>query len=334
MNREFKNIDLRVPLDRFTNWDHFIETAPEYSIGVEVIDDTPGHWGHHVHFDHHVGVVREAATSAAMQAYIAVRQGRLMEKWLAKHEKIPVYVWNADQDVCLACFILEHHELMEQHDTCQLLQTIVQFNNLLDVCGGVFPVDLDEMVKNHYTWVFEPYMRQRLLGKSPGDGPLIKDVIGQVCDRLWDVIQGRGGIAPITARPEILYSSPYKYIIVDEKGDPNARLVLGAQGYTNFISLVTTRPNGRYTYSVIRGSPYDDDVFQVPKLLEAFQAAEDHPHVKIWGGSNMAAGCDSELGSSLHWKRLREIAEPIVREAYLRVAAAEQVREEQKAVTR
>jgi hypothetical protein len=119
----------------------------------------------------------------------------------------------------------------------------------------------------------------------------------------------------------VLYASPYNYIIADEKGDPNSRLVLAARGHRNFISLVATRPNGRYTYSVIRGSPYDDDVFEVPKLLAAFQAAEDQPNVKIWGGSNMAAGSDSELGSSLEWTTLRDIAEPIVREAYFKSLA-------------
>ena len=36
-----------------------------------------------------------------MQAYIGVRQGRLMERWLQRKEPIDVYVWNADQDVCL-----------------------------------------------------------------------------------------------------------------------------------------------------------------------------------------------------------------------------------------
>jgi hypothetical protein len=135
------------------------------------------------------------------------------------------------------------------------------------------------------------------------------------------LLEGKAGVAPITAQPEALYVSPYNYIIADEKGDPNSRLVLAARGHRNFISLVATRPNGRYTYSVIRGSPYDDDVFEVPKLLEAFQAAEDLPNVKMWGGSNMAAGSDSEMGSSLHWTRLREIAEPIVREAYLKSLA-------------
>ncbi len=39
------------------------------------MDDVPGHIGHRVHFDHHKGVIREATMSAAMQAYIAVRQG-------------------------------------------------------------------------------------------------------------------------------------------------------------------------------------------------------------------------------------------------------------------
>ena len=75
---------------------------------------------------------------------------------------------------------------------------------------------------------------------------------------------------------------------------------------------------------MIRGSPYDDDVFEVPKLLAAFQAAEDLPDAKLWGGSNMAAGSDSELGSSLHWTQLRDIAEPIVREAFLRNATPTQ----------
>jgi hypothetical protein len=320
MDCYFKDIELRVPPGRFENWAHFLRLAPEYSIGLEVIDDTPGHRGHYVHFDHHVGVIREATMSAAMQAYIAVRQGRLMERWLKRVRPIPVYVWNADHDVCLATFILEHHHLLEKKGS-PLLRQVVQYNNKIDVCAGLYPVDLEEMVNNHFTWVFEPYMKQRTLGKTQGDGALIIDTIRQVCDRLLCLLDGKAETTPITARPEILYVSPYNFVIADEKGDPNSRLVLAAQGHTNFISLIATRPNGRHTYSVIRGSPYDDDIFDVPRLLEAFQAAEDLPGVKLWGGSNLAAGSDSEMGSSLDWKHLRDIAEPMVREAYLANAA-------------
>jgi hypothetical protein len=315
MTSPFEQIRLHVPACRFKNWAHFMREAPEFSIGVEVMDDTPGHRGHYVHFDHHWGVIREATMSAAMQAYIAVRQGRLMERWIQKQRPVHVHVWNADQDVCLAVFLLEYHELLERLDSVPLLRWIVQYNNKIDVCGGLYPVNLDELVRNHFTWVFEPYRAQRMCGKVQGDDDLICNTIWAVCERLACLIRGQAGVAPITAQPEILYTSPYNFVIADEKGDPHSRLVLAAQGHTNLISLISRRSSGRFTYSVIRGSPYDEDLFQVPKLIEAFQAAEDHPEESIWGGSNLAAGSDSPMGSSLEWTRLREIAEPIVRQA-------------------
>ncbi|MBZ5575192.1 MAG: hypothetical protein LAP40_01370 [Acidobacteriia bacterium] len=317
MKTDFRCIELRVVPQRFENWEHFLREAPEYSIGLEVMDDTPGHRGHYVHFDHHAGVVREVTMSAAMQAYLAVRQGHLMKNWLQHRCPVPVYVWNADQDVCLAAFILEYHEVLERLHNNPLLRWIVQFNNKIDVCGGLYPVDLDELVRNHFTWVFEPYRQQRMNGKTQEDAGLVKETIRKVCDRLEDLLLGRAGIAPITAQPEILYASPHGYVIADEKGDPNSRLVLASRGYTNLISLLCRRQNGRSTYSVIRGSPYDEDLFQVTKLIQAFQAAEDLPEARIWGGSNMAAGSDSELGSSLDWTQLRDIAEPIVEAAWL-----------------
>ena len=55
---------------------------------------------------------------------------------------------------------------------------------------------------------------------------------------------------------------------------------------------------------------------RIDELTRAFQAAEDQPDVPIWGGSNLAAGSDSELGSSLDWTRLRDIADAIVGEAF------------------
>lgn len=317
MKTDFQCIELRVVPKRFENWERFIQETPEYSIGLEVMDDTPGHIGHRVHFDHHAGVIREVTMSAAMQAYLAVRQGRLMQKWLQHRRRVPVYVWNPDQDVCLAAFILEYHEVLERLHNDPLLRWIVQFNNKIDVCGGLYPIDLEEVVRKHFTWVFEPYRQQRMQGKAAGDGALVKTTIRQVCNRLEDLLLGRAGVAPVTTEPEILHASPYGYVIADEKGDPNSRLVLASRGYTNLISLVCKRRNGRYTYSVIRGSPYDEDVFQVNKLIEAFQAAEDTPEARIWGGSNMAAGSDSEMGSSLDWQQIRDIAEPIVEAAWL-----------------
>lgn len=322
MISQFRNIRLHVARSRFESWEHFERETPEYSIALEVVDDIPGHRGYRVNFDHHAGVVREATMSAAMQAYIAVRQGRLMERWLRRKRPIDVYVWNADQDVCLAAFVLEHHELLESAEGMPLLRWIVQYNNKIDVCGGIYPVEPSRLVENHFTWVFEPYLRQRLAGRTAGDETLVRETIRRVCGRLVALHEGKAGYTPITAEPEILYRSEYEYAIVDEKGDPNSRLVLAHQGYRNLVSLVCTRPDGRHNYSVVRGSPYDDEIFPVGELIRAFQSAEDQPEASIWGGSNMIAGSDSELGSSLTWRDLRDIAEPIVREAYMGVYGA------------
>jgi hypothetical protein len=320
MKKLFENIELRVREQRFESWDQFMSETPEYSIALEVLDDVPGHRGHHVNLDHHAGVVREATMSAAMQAYIAVRQGHLMDRWLQKARPVPVYVWNADQDVCLAAFVLEYHEMLERAEGMPLLRWIVQYNNKLDVCGGLYPVNLDDLVTNHFTWVFEPYRQQRIHGKVQGDASLVVNTVRLVCDRLLALLNGQAGTAPITAHPDILYQSPYNYVIADEKGDPLSRLVLASSGYTNLISLICQRPSGRFTYSIIRGSPYDEDIFELPKLIEAFQAAEDRPGERIWGGSTLAAGSDSQLGSSLHWTQLKEIADRIVGAAHRRTA--------------
>jgi hypothetical protein len=126
-------------------------------------------------------------------------------------DPVPVYVWNADQDVCLAAFILEYHEVLERQHNDPLLRWIVQFNNKIDVCEGLYPVDLEEVVRNHFTWVFEPYRHQRMFGKTEGDAELVKDTIRQVLTRLEDLLLGRAGIAPITAEPEILYVSPHGF---------------------------------------------------------------------------------------------------------------------------
>jgi len=54
-------------------------------------------------------------------------------------------------------------------------------------------------------------------------------------------------------------------------------------------------------------------------VAEAYAAAARPP--ALHGGlRGSGRGCDSELGSSLHWTRLREIADGVVAEAY---AAAE-----------
>jgi hypothetical protein len=312
----FDSIRLHVLAERFRSWEEFERQSPPYSIALEALDDVPGQRGTRVSFDHHAGVIRQVTMSAAMQAYIAVRQSRMMDRWLRIRRPIDVYVWNADQDVCLAAFVLEYHNLLENAQGAPLLRWIVQYNNKIDICGGLYPVRLEDLVANHFTWVFEPFRQQRILGKVAGDEAVVAQTVRQVCDRLLALLEGKAGTTPIYIRPEILYTSPRGFVIVDEKGDPASRLVLAAQGHTNLISLLCRRSSGRFTYSVIRGALFDfESAFDVPRLIAAFQAAEDEPGTPIWGGSNTAAGSDSALGSSLTWQQLRDIAESVLSQA-------------------
>jgi hypothetical protein len=313
MTASFNSIRLHVLTERFRSWDEFERSSPPYSIALEALDDVPGQRGARVSFDHHTGVIRQVTMSAAMQAYIAVRQSRMMERWLRKRRPIDVYVWNADQDVCLAAFVLEYHYLLEEAQGKPLLRWIVQYNNKIDICGGLYPVRLEDLVANHFTWVFEPFRQQRMLGKVAGDETVVVNTVRLVCDRLHALLEGNAGVAPIAVQPEILYTSPLGFVIADEKGDPASRLVLASKGHTNLISLICRRPSGRFTYSVIRGALFDfDSTFDVPKLIAAFQAAEDQPLTPIWGGSNTVGGSDSALGSSLTWQQLRDIAESVL----------------------
>ena len=59
MKHQYQCIELRVVSARFGNWSQFIRETPDYSIGLEVMDDAPGHIARRVHFDHHTGVIRE-----------------------------------------------------------------------------------------------------------------------------------------------------------------------------------------------------------------------------------------------------------------------------------
>jgi hypothetical protein len=311
----FHSIRLHVLSERFRSWEEFERETPPYSIALEALDDVPGQRGTRVSFDHHTGVIRQVTMSAAMQAYIAVRQSRLMERWLRKRAPIDVYVWNADQDVCLAAFVLEYHNLLEGAQGAPTLRWIVQYNNKIDICGGLYPVRLEALVDNHFTWVFEPFRDQRKRGKVAGDEKMVTETIRKVCDRLLALLEGRAGKTPFSVQPDILYASPLGFVIADEKGDPASRLVLATQGHTNLISLLCRRPTGRFTYSIIRGAVYDvDTTFDVPRLIAAFQAAEDQPQTPIWGGSNTVGGSDSALGSSLTWEQLRDIAERVLGE--------------------
>jgi hypothetical protein len=43
MKHQHQGIELRVVSARFGNWSQFIRETPDYSVGLEVMDDAPSH---------------------------------------------------------------------------------------------------------------------------------------------------------------------------------------------------------------------------------------------------------------------------------------------------
>src|SRR5215472_13504272 len=89
--------------------------------------------------------------------------------------------WNTDQDVCLVAFILQYHEVLERLHNHPLLRWIVQFNNEIGVCGGVYPIDREELVATTSPGSLSPTAASAWKGKYEGDEALVKTTIRQVC---------------------------------------------------------------------------------------------------------------------------------------------------------
>jgi hypothetical protein len=115
---------------------------------------------------------------------------------------------------------------------------------------------------------------------------------------------GKAEQVPLDTRHHIHYSDG-NFKIVDEIGGNEARYLLFSQGMNAFISVVATRPDGRFVYSVGRRSQFIR--FPVEQLYDDFNAAEGVTRENGWNGSTIIGGSSRLNGSGLHWEQLRDI---------------------------
>jgi hypothetical protein len=72
-----------------------------------------------------------------------------------------------------------------------------------------------------------------------------------------------------------------------------------------FISLVATRPDGKFVYSIGRRSRYIP--FPIYKLYDAFNTLEELTRENGWNGSDIVGGSSRFNGSKLTWQTLRDV---------------------------
>jgi hypothetical protein len=274
----------------------FCRNRPAFSIALDGYVHG-GPWfsreGPHASFNHHEGVDRLSTRATCAQVLMAIRQG-LFDTF--REDGLPrALVWadDCDEDVCTAWFLL-HHPHLVTHTINPLLNRLVAMEDALDSTAGAYPYPACLPSLGELAWVFEPYRRARASGLVDGRDPAaLAGVVEDVAGRIARHIVGGGS----QLAPDLRYRTLHQgqgWRLVEELG-AQARTALFADGVRAFVAA-RPRPDGRWTYTVGRMSPFVP--FDVPVLLAALDAAEGG-EVEHWGGGNTIGGSPRIAGSRL-----------------------------------
>ena len=292
--------------------DEFIATTPRFSIALDgaVLG---GPWFDpetmHINFDHHDCVNREATMSTAMQVYFAIKGG-LMKAFLEGAQRL-IHVNDTDQDTAFAVWLLLNYKKFEGNQSIPSINRLLALNDRWDITGGAFPMNLSDSLVMQHNWVFRPYTDLRKSGAlAQASEAVMRDNLEAVMSRLNSFLMGEAEVVALDTRHTILHDSP-QYRIVHEIGGNEARYYLFNHGMDAFISLVTTRPDGRSVWSIGRRSQYIP--FPVEKLYDDFNTAEGFTRENGWNGSTIVGGSSRMNGSILTWQQLRDITDARLR---------------------
>ena len=290
------------------SWEEFLAKTPLRSVALDgVVRGGPNYdpSTRHLNFDHHDNVVREATMSTAMQVFFAIKGGLVEALTVNGQVDATIYINDTDQDTAFAVWLLLNYKKFEGAQSIPHINRLLALDDRWDITGGAFPMNLDDKLIRQHTWVFKPYADlRRSGGLASATVEVMLDNLEAVLGRLNRYLMGQGEEVVLDTRHRILYDSP-GFKIVDEIGGNEARYYLFSKGMNAFISLVATRTDGRFVYTVGRRSRYTD--FPVPKLYDDFNKAEGLTRETGWNGSDIIGGSSRALGSGLAWDKLRDI---------------------------
>jgi hypothetical protein len=287
------------PQDPPQTWADFCARTPGFSIALDgYVGDGPRFdaAGPRVNFNHHENVSRLETRATCAQVSMALRQGLYRCFRDSKGPQARVYVNDCDDDVCLSWFLLKHPHLSEQSMN-PLLNRLVAMEDVLDATAGAYPFPADLPALGELAWIFEPYRRFRLSGEiDRKEASAYRSVVTDVEGRIQRHLVGQGQAVPLDTRYERL-GGDSAWAMVREVG-AQARTGMFADGIYAYVS-VRSRPDGRWTYTVGRMSPFIDH-FRVPVLLAALNVAEGTTKVAdCWGGGDTIGGSPRVAGSKL-----------------------------------
>lgn len=285
------------PTVRPLTWAEFCAEAPPYSIALDGYVGAGPRFdpkGPRVCFNHHEDCSRLETRATCAQVLMAIRQGLFRGFRDEDGPRATAFVNDCDEDVCTSWFLLRHGWLAE-HTINPRLNRLVHMEDMLDATAGAYPFPADLPALRELAWVFEPYRRFRLSGElDRKDGAAYRGVITDVEHRILSHLNNQGDEIALDVRYERV-GGGLEWVMVREHG-AQARTGMFADGVYAYVS-VRDRPDGSYTYTVGRMSPFIR--FNIPDILAALNKAEGLTGGDRWGGGDTIGGSPRVAGSKL-----------------------------------
>ena len=251
----------------------------------------------HANFNHHEGVVRLATRCTASQVLIAIKQGVL--DLFAHKEDVHLWFNDCDQDVCLAIWLMQHAERVSGVKSEPLISRLAYIVDMMDTCGGAFPIDPASRIMEEMCWIFEPYTSARTEGRiATFYVSETLTTIEAVCARISAYAMADGKRLKPDFRFEVIRDG-LGWKMVWELGN-DARTALRVAGVKAFVSIRSYHEEMKVCHANIgRFTPYTD--FPLDQIYARLNEAEGISDgcMERWGGSDTIGGSPRSKGSNL-----------------------------------
>ncbi len=285
------------PKDVPLAWSDFDLTYPPFSVAIDgYVKDGPrfNRKAPRANFNHHGGVATLETRATCAQALMEIRGGIFRRFQVNGQPKMLIWANDCDEDVCSTVTAFRHHELV-MSTTNPLWNRLIGMEDLLDTTGGAYAFSPTRDSMQELAWVFEPYRHARMSGViDMKDAATFTSIVNDVELRILEYVAGKARKIPLDTRYKLLNRSK-TFWMIEEVGAYGkfGAIVDGAEA----LVIVRRRPDGRYTYSLWRKSPWmpfqQSDLYAPLNEFEG-EIAKNDP----WGGGDMNGGSCRVNGSS------------------------------------
>ncbi|MBI2004343.1 hypothetical protein HYS72_02660 [Candidatus Pacearchaeota archaeon] len=288
-------------------WEQFIKESPPYSIALDgYVSGAPKYQpeGPRLNLNHHEDVDRYSTLCTSMQAYLKLKLG-LFEKFSVNGQpRANIYVNDPDQDSSLAAFILTKPEISLNIKNQKKLEELLHYEQIMDITGGMFPLDMKSKIMQQMAWIFEPYDSARISGKLYSmNGNEMKNLMQNIFSRIKAHLDGKSYEIALDNDYTILYGKPQDKFVLVKENSAYSRAKIIRDGIKSFASLVREN-DGIYKYTL--GKISDFIPLSLPKIYNYLNKFENikPEDTDRWGGSQTIGGSPRKKQSKIAPEKL------------------------------